>query len=99
MISECANKFISGEYMKTSLRLIPLFVLLTLNGNAQTQDYVYIDSLVAEVLQNNPELKAARNITNAAKTKIDQVSTWEPPEVGVEFFQTPIQSFPNPFKD
>ena len=99
MISESIMRFISREYMRISLRLIPLFVLLTLNGNAQTQDYVYIDSLVTEALQNNPELKAARNITLAAKTKIDQVSTWEAPQIGVEFFQTPIQSFPNPFKD
>ena len=65
----------------------------------QEPDFVYIDSLVAEALQNNPELKAARNITSAAKTKIDQVSTWESPQVGVELFQTPVQSFPNPFKN
>ncbi len=88
--------------MRKILRFISLFILITIPHkgiNAQTSDYVYIDSLVAEALQNNPELKAARNITNAAKTKIDQVSTWEAPQVGIEFFQTPISSFPNPIKD
>ena len=88
--------------MRKILRFISLFILITIpykGINAQTSDFVYIDSLIMEALQNNPELKAARNITNAAKTKIDQVSTWEPPQVGVELFQTPIQSFPNPFKD
>ena len=65
---------------------------------AQTNN-ISLDSLIMETLQNNPELKAARNMSFAAKTKIDQVSTWEPPQIGVDFYQTPIQSFPNPFKD
>jgi len=88
--------------MRNILRFISLFILIIVlhrGINAQSSDFVYIDSLVAEALQNNPELKAARNITSASKTKIDQVSAWEAPQVGVELFQTPIQSFPNPFKD
>ena len=72
-------------------------ILITSAFNLYAQNT--LDSLVFETLQNNPELKAARNMTFAAKTKIDQVSAWEAPQVGVELYQTPVQSFPNPFKD
>lgn len=58
-----------------------------------------LDSLIAEVMQNNPQLRSARHQTAAAQTRIDQVTSWDAPEVGVEHFQTPIKSFPNPFKD
>jgi outer membrane protein TolC len=58
-----------------------------------------LDSLVAEALQNNPQLRAARHQTAAAQTRIDQVTSWDAPQLGVEFFQTPIKSFPNPVKD
>jgi outer membrane protein, heavy metal efflux system len=58
-----------------------------------------INELINEALQNNPRLKAARNQTLAQRTKIDQATAWDPPQVGVSLFQTPIQSFPNPFKN
>ncbi len=58
-----------------------------------------LDDLIAEALQNNPQLRAARNQTAAARTRIDQVTSWDAPQLGVEFFQTPIQSFPNPVKN
>jgi len=58
-----------------------------------------LNELINEAVADNPQLKAARNETDAQKTKIDQVTAWEPPQVGVTFYQTPIQSFPNPIKD
>jgi outer membrane protein TolC len=58
-----------------------------------------LEDLIAEALQNNPQLRAARNQTAAARTKVNQVTSWEAPQVGAEFYQTPIQSFPNPVKD
>ena len=58
-----------------------------------------LDALVAEALQNNPQLRAARHRTSAAQTQVDRVSSWDAPQAGVEFYQTPVRSFPNPVKD
>lgn len=58
-----------------------------------------LDDLIVEALQNNPQLRAARNQTAAARTRVDQVTSWDAPQLGVEFFQSPIRSFPNPLKN
>lgn len=58
-----------------------------------------LNNLILEALKNNPQLRAARNQTAAAKTRVDQVTSWDPPQLGIEFFQTPVQSFPNLAKD
>lgn len=58
-----------------------------------------LDELIVEALHNNTQLRAARNQTAAARTRVDQVTSWDAPQVGVEFFQTPVRSFPNPVKD
>lgn len=58
-----------------------------------------LDELIEEALEKNPELKAGRYMSDAARTRVSQVTAWDAPQVGVEFFQTPIQSFPNPAKD
>lgn len=68
-------------------------------GFAQDGNVLDLDELIAEALKNNPSLQAAHLQTEAARTQIRQARAWEAPQVGVEFFQTPIQSFPNPIKD
>ncbi len=78
---------------------ILLAVLFPFDLGAQQSGILKLQDLVAEALQNNPQLRAARNQTAAARTRIDQVTSWEAPQVGVEFFQTPVQSFPNPVKN
>jgi cobalt-zinc-cadmium efflux system outer membrane protein len=88
--------------MRTTLRFF-LFLLLGLGEYApapgQVNNPLVLDSLIAEALRNNPQLRAARNKASASLTRVDQVTSWESPQVGVEFFQTPIKSFPNPMKD
>lgn len=54
--------------------------------------------LVDEALRNNPQLRSARDQAAAARARVRQATAWEPPQVAVEFFQTPISSFPNPIK-
>ncbi len=80
-----------------------LAIAFTLIGPAallsQESQPLNLDELVAEALQNNPQLRSARNETAAARTKVDQVTSWDAPQIGVEFYQTPIQSFPNPLKN
>jgi outer membrane protein TolC len=68
-------------------------------GWGQESKPLKLEDLIAEALQNNPQLRAARNRTAAARTKVDQVTSWEAPQAGVEFYQTPVRSFPNPLKD
>lgn len=85
--------------MSFFLKIFSFIVLLISISFPQTKDYINLDELVREAIQNNPQLKAARSTTDAARTKIDQKSSWDPPQVGIEFFNTPVQSFPNPIKN
>lgn len=76
-----------------------LLILLSIRGTSQDKKPLNLDQLVQEALQNNPDLRAARHQTAAAATQAAQVSSWDAPQVGMEFYQTPIKSFPNPFKN
>ncbi|MGA9407487.1 MAG: TolC family protein [Bacteroidota bacterium] len=66
---------------------------------AQNSPTLNLDDLVAEALRNNPQLQSAQNNMAAAKTEIEQRSSWDAPQVGIEFYQTPLQSFPDPLKN
>ena len=66
---------------------------------AQEAGFLNLDELISETIQNNPDLRAARHETEAIKAQIPQARAWDPPQIGVEFFQTPIASFPDPAKD
>jgi outer membrane protein TolC len=82
-------------------RFSVLILTLLLFGeiiNGQTKNS-YLDDLIIEALQNNPQLKAAQNQFLSTQKKIKQVTAWDAPQVGIEFFQLPIQSFPNPLKN
>lgn len=68
-------------------------------GSAQTGKTANLDSLITEALRNNPRILAAREESAAAYTRIRQSTSFESPQAGIEFFQTPIQSFPNPVKN
>jgi outer membrane protein, heavy metal efflux system len=60
---------------------------------------VFLDSLVREARRNNPEIQAAGHQSRAAWSRVRLATTLEPPQVGVEFYQAPVASFPNPFKN
>lgn len=69
-------------------------------GLAQSPDStLQLAVLIQEALQNNPQLQSANLQAEATATQIRQAKAWDAPQVGIEFFQTPIQSFPNPVKD
>jgi cobalt-zinc-cadmium efflux system outer membrane protein len=87
--------------MITSLKILKIILLSVMASGvmAQQKSSTGLDNLLAELLADNPQLQAARQKTAAAKTVIRQVAAWEAPQIGVEFYQTPIQSFPNPLKD
>ena len=84
-------------FMSKMLTML-LFILVGFRY-AETSEPAELREYVQMALQNNPQLKAARHQASAAFSKVGQVTSWEAPQVGVEFFQAPIQSFPNPLKD
>lgn len=73
------------------------FVLIT-SEIICAQTEVSLDSLLAEALRNNPQLRASHTRIRSMQTRIAQVQAWDDPQVGVEFYATPVTSI-NPFKD
>jgi outer membrane protein, heavy metal efflux system len=57
-----------------------------------------LQSLI-KAAQNNPRLKAAESKIQASSASVNVQKSLDPPQVAVEFYQTPVASFPNPFKD
>ena len=55
--------------------------------------------LVETALKQNPGLASAHLSAQAAHSTGVHHSAWDAPELGVDFFQTPIKSFPNPLKN
>jgi cobalt-zinc-cadmium efflux system outer membrane protein len=68
-------------------------------GQTTKEAILNLDDLVKEAIENNPELRAARSQAEASWKKVGQATAWEAPQIGVEFFNTPITSFPNPLKN
>jgi cobalt-zinc-cadmium efflux system outer membrane protein len=56
-------------------------------------------ALVSEAMRNNPSILAAGHQVKALRAAPDRVWSLDPPGIGVEFFQTPVKSFPNPLKN
>ena len=102
MINQSPDKFpnIPIWHLWSFTSIILLFLIFQTNTIfSQSLDSNNLSALVHEALQNNPQLKSARSQTLAEQTKVKQVTAWDPPQVGVSFYQTPIQSFPNPIKN
>ncbi|MBL7961515.1 TolC family protein [bacterium] len=85
--------------MNRIINQLILLLLLAPGLRAQEKadgDTLRLDVLLQQGLENNPQLQSLRDQANAAKTQYDQVTAWDAPQVGVEFMQTPIRSFPIP---
>jgi len=67
-------------------------------SQTEKEPILKLDDLVKEAIENNPQLRAAKRQAEASWKKVDQATAWEAPQVGVEFYQTPTKSFPNPVK-
>ncbi len=65
------------------------------------QDYPPREALqlVAMALRQNPALAAAHLEAEASHSTADHHGAWNAPEIAVDFYQTPISSFPNPVKN
>lgn len=87
--------------MKRTIAFLAAFVWAAFSQSAIAQESIplSLEDLLKEALENNPQLIAARNQVSAATARISQATAWEPPQVGIDFFQTPVGSFPNPIKN
>jgi outer membrane protein TolC len=83
--------------LKFILSLLILEICL-LASEASAQTIWSLDSLIAQALQNNPQLQAARTRIRSADTRISQAHAWDDPQVSLEFYATPVTSL-NPLKD
>lgn len=55
--------------------------------------------MLIEAAHDNPRHKAADARVAASSSSVRIQKSLEPPLLGVEFYQAPVASFPNPFKD
>ncbi|MBS4033463.1 MAG: TolC family protein [Ignavibacterium sp.] len=83
------------------VKIINLIIAIVLLNNILLfpQSQESLNSLVTEAIQNNPQLKSASQYALAKRQTINQVTSWDAPQIGVEFFQSPISAFPNPLKN
>ena len=97
-----AKRFFSyGGISSMRRAFLPLTFLLAIitSSHAQTAVDASLDSLVAEALAHNPRIVSVREGSAAARARIGQATALEPPQVGLEFYQTPVGSFPNPIRN
>ncbi len=55
-----------------------------------------LDSLISRAMSAHPALDAMDHEIRAIESRKDQVTAWDPPLLGIEFFQIPVRQFPNP---
>lgn len=84
--------------MKESTFTLGAIIIFLVVPSVSAQTTISLDSLITDVLRNNPQLQAARTRINSAETRIAQVQAWDDPQVGVEFYATPVTSL-NPIRD
>lgn len=84
---------------KKNLTVLLIILGFSLAAFAQESSTLRLEDLIKEAVKSNPQLKAAQNQFLSKQTKVKQVTSWEAPQVGIEFFQLPVQSFPNPIKN
>jgi outer membrane protein TolC len=66
---------------------------------AQTAGGSELSGLIREALGKNPSLRSARLDSDAALESARGEKAWDAPKAGVEFFETPLSSFPNPLRN
>jgi outer membrane protein, heavy metal efflux system len=52
-----------------------------------------------DAAKNNPKLKAADAKVHASEANAKSQKSLDPPQVAMEFYQAPVASFPNPFRN
>ena len=72
----------------TTKLIITIFLLSMIEVNAQS-----VDSLVAEAVKNNPQLKSLQYKITASEKRTESINTLPAPNLSVEFSQVPTNTF------
>ncbi len=95
-------------YPKAMIICFCFFIQISLSQDRPPASGLSIDNnrLFCEALQalidaarNNPGLRAADAKAQSTAASVKGEKSLDPPLVAVEFYQAPVKSFPNPFKD
>ncbi|MBI2417635.1 MAG: TolC family protein, partial [Ignavibacteriales bacterium] len=79
------NLRIHLNFPLTKILMASFIVLLNFNLNSQS-----LDSLIAEAVANNPQLKALQYKVKASEFRAESVNNYPAPNVSLEFSQVPI---------
>lgn len=71
--------------------VIPLVALGLPARAGQLEDWL------GEVVRNNPAIASSQAASDAAREAARSARAFEPPQIGFELFQSPVEGFPNPF--
>lgn len=56
-----------------------------------------LEDWLGEVVRNNPAIASSQAASDAAREAAKSVRAFDPPQIGFELFQSPVEGFPNPF--
>jgi cobalt-zinc-cadmium efflux system outer membrane protein len=87
-----------GGVMKRSRVTVLIFIIqlvlihrnLAVAGESQGQAVLSLSEIVAQALQNNPEIQMAKNKVESARAKAGQAAYLEDPEVNLEAWGVPL---------
>ncbi len=93
-------------YLRTFFLLFCIFIQFAFSqdrpsASGPSNFRIFHDNLqvLIEAAKNNPRLKAADAKVQSTEASFKGKKSLDPPQVAVEFYQTPVKSFPNPFKE
>jgi cobalt-zinc-cadmium efflux system outer membrane protein len=93
-------------YLRTCILSLCIFIQFALSqdrppASGPSNNRIFNDNLQAliDAAKANPGLMAADAKVQSSAASIKGKKSLDPPQVAIEFYQTPIRSFPNPFKN
>lgn len=96
------KKFIKRLFLFLSLVVIPHHPVFSQQSASLDSNLLSFKSNLQELIkasQNNPALKAADAAVTSSTASANAQKSLDPPQVGIEFYQSPVSAFPDPFKD
>lgn len=81
-------------HRRTIVFIFSLFLTLSASLGAEQ-----LDILISDALSHNPQVQAAKHQAAGQRSQFWQAISLEPPQIGIEYMQSPTSSFPDPGKD
>lgn len=96
------NKFMKGPFLFLLLAVMPHQPVFSQQSASLDSNLLSFKTTLRKLIkaaQNNPGLKAADAAVTASTASANAQKSLDPPQVGIEFYQSPVSAFPDPFKD